>query len=73
MWYIVHMAQTKTRTSRRSTKGYVLGRQRFAKISAVEGVEITPDMDADFREFDRQALSASERRRLIGKKYAKKG
>lgn len=66
------MAHTKPRSPRRIAKGYVIGRQRFAKISAVEGIHITADMDNDFREFDRQELSASDRRRLIGKKYAKK-
>jgi hypothetical protein len=69
---VTTMAHTKSRVPRRIAKGYVIGRERFAKISAVEGIHVTAEMDDDFRRFDRQALSASERRRLISKKYAKK-
>ena len=65
------MSSSKSRSGKRVAKGYVLGRQRFAKISAVEGIRITEAMDADFREFDRQELPAGERRKLIARKYAK--
>lgn len=65
------MANSKSRSGTRAAKGYVIGRQRFAKISAIEGIQITPSMDADFREFDRQELPAGERRKLIARKYAK--
>lgn len=72
LWYNCLMAHTKSRVPRRIAKGYVIGRARFAKISAVEGIRLTAEMDDDFRRFDQQALSAPERRRLISKKYAKK-
>jgi hypothetical protein len=70
LWYIDHMSRTKS--PRRIAKGYVIGRRHFAKISAVEGIHMTAEMDEDFRQFDLQGLSAAERRRLISKKYAKK-
>lgn len=64
------MRQTAAK-SRRPSKGYIIGRRAFAKISAVEGIHLTAEMDADFREFDRQGLSADQRRKLIRQKYGK--
>ena len=49
----------------RTSSGFRLGRQSFAKISAVEGIRLTPEMEAQFRNFDRQNLSPEERRRAI--------
>lgn len=63
------MKRIASKSSKRVAKGYVLGRERFAKISAVEGISLTPAMEADFREFERKGLSAEDRRRIIGKKY----
>ena len=60
-----------TKSPNRAAKGYVIGRSGFAKISAVEGIRMTETMDADFREFDRQGLSADQRRKVIGRKYGK--
>jgi len=62
---------TGTKTLKRSSKGYIIGRSGFAKISAVEGVRMTATMDADFREFERQGLSADQRRKVISRKYGK--
>ncbi len=59
------------KSGERSATGFTLGRAAFGKISEVEGIRMTPSMDAEFREFDRRGLSAEERRRLIGRKYAK--
>jgi len=42
-----------------------LGRDRFGKISAVEGIVLTRDMKKRAAEFDRQGLSAEQRRRSI--------
>ncbi len=54
----------KKRTT--NSKGrQVLGRQRFERISAVEGVRLTDEMKRAFAGFDRRGLSASERRRAI--------
>jgi hypothetical protein len=51
---------------------FVLGRDRFAKISAVEGIALTPAMQERAREFDRLGLSPAERRREILKIYREK-
>ncbi len=56
---------------KRITKGYTIGRDGFAKISAVEGIRITAAMEQDFREFEQQGLSAAQRRKAIAKKYGK--
>jgi len=59
----------RTKSADRAAKAFTIGRYGFAKISAIEGIQITAAMDADFHEFDRKRLSGSERRRLIAKKY----
>jgi hypothetical protein len=45
--------------------GFVLGRAGFARISAVEGIALTPEMRAALDSFDREGLSAEERRARI--------
>jgi hypothetical protein len=37
---------------------FVVGRDRFARISAVEGIALTDEMRATFDQFDREGLSA---------------
>jgi hypothetical protein len=54
---------------RSAASGIVLGRERFAKISAVEGIELTPAMKRRVAEFDRRGLSGEERRRSIIRLY----
>jgi hypothetical protein len=44
----------------------------MAKISSIEGVHLTDEMNRDFREFDRRGLSAEERRDAITRKYGKR-
>lgn len=44
---------------------FTLGRDRFAQISAVEGVALTPEMQATFAGFDCDGLTAEQRRRAI--------
>jgi len=66
----------KQRSSSAPTGGRVsgsitLGRERFAKISAVEGIKLTADMKKRAAEFDRLGLSAGERRRSIISTYRK--
>jgi hypothetical protein len=56
---------------RRGAKGPTLGRDRFAKISEVEGIALTPRMKQRVAEFDRMGLSAGERRRSIIRAYSK--
>ena len=55
-----------------SGKNFTLGRDSFAKISAVEGVHLSREMEKDFRDFDQRGLSAGDRRRAIVRKYGKK-
>lgn len=49
----------------------VVGRERFAKISAVEGIVPSTAMKARAARFDQQGLSAAERRREIVKAFKK--
>ena len=51
--------------------GFTLGRQAFARISAVEGIHLTAEMEARFAEFDDQGLSANQRRRAISEAMPK--
>jgi hypothetical protein len=50
--------------------GFVLGRERFAQISAVEGIALTDEMRATLEGFDQKGLSAEERRRAIRDRFA---
>jgi hypothetical protein len=43
----------------------IIGRERFAAISAVEGIKLTPEMEARAVEFDRKRLAPEERIRAI--------
>jgi hypothetical protein len=47
------------------TKSVILGRERFAKISAIEGIELSPAAKKRAAEFDRLRLSPEERIRRI--------
>lgn len=51
--------------------GFTLGRKGFAKISAVEGIRLSADMEKRFEDFDRQGVSASDRRKSIARAFAK--
>ena len=50
---------------------FTIGLADFARISAVEGLHLSAEMKRMFHEFDRQSLSAEERRRPIVAKYGK--
>jgi hypothetical protein len=54
-----------------TTSGITLGRERFAKICAVEGIELTAAMKRRAAGFDRRGLPGEERRRAIIRAYAK--
>ena len=69
---ILHMSNTPEK-SRAAKAGFTLGRSGFAKISAVEGIRLTSDMEQRFRDFDRQGLSASDRRKAIVRTFVKGG
>lgn len=72
MCYVLSMAPCKTRAKAASRKGgFVLGRVRFEKISAVEGIKTSAASKRMFAEFDRRGLSDAERRAAILQKYKK--
>ena len=48
-----------------------IGRDQFAKISAVEGIALSDEMKRDFLQFDIENLSANERRQRLISKYGK--
>lgn len=41
--------------------GHVLGHKAFARITAVEGLALTPDAEEMFRGFDRQGVAVADR------------
>ena len=51
--------------SQSAARGSNIGRDRFAKISAVEGIKLTPAMRKRAAEFDRKRLSPEQRIRAI--------
>jgi hypothetical protein len=55
----------------RSAGSVTLGREWFAKISAVEGIKLTPAAKKRAAEFERRGLSGEERRREIVRAYRK--
>jgi hypothetical protein len=63
----------KKRSSKTSSRGTAttIGRARFAKISAVEGIVLTPEMERRVAHFDWAGLSARERRESIIRAYRK--
>jgi len=64
----------KSGSARRVTgnsAAFAIGLADFAKITAVEGLHLSAEVKRMFREFDRQGLSAEERRRRIIAKYGK--
>lgn len=65
------MRKSPPKSTNRSPQRFTLGRANFAKISAVEGVKLSGAMQSEFREFDRQSLSAAERRRRIVAKHGR--
>ena len=65
------MGQKAGKTARAANVGYVVGREGFAKISAVERIHVSPKMIGEFRSFDKGGLTAPERRRILSEKYGK--
>jgi hypothetical protein len=59
----------KTGSNKRVSAKFVIGRERFAQISAVEGIKPTAAMKKRAAEFERLGLSPAERRREIIKAY----
>jgi len=51
--------------------GFVIGRDSFCNISAVEGIRLTPAMKKRAAGAERKGLSAEEFRRTIVRSYRK--
>jgi hypothetical protein len=71
MWYYPLMASRKTTAKNHSNAGFVPGRERFAKISAVEGIELSGAMKKRIRDSNRKGLSAEARREAIIRAHSK--
>ena len=59
------------KTLSRGAKRMTIGRARFAKISAVEGIVLTPGMEKRIADFERAGLSARGRRESIIRAHRK--
>ena len=64
-------ARKKSTANKRSPTKVIIGRERFAKICAVEGIKPSAATKKRVARFDRDGLSAAERRRQIIKVYEK--
>ncbi len=72
MWYNTSMAkQRKTVSKGGKAGGFVVGRARFAKIGAVEGIQLTQAMEKRASEASRKGLTAEEYRRAIVRSHRK--
>ena len=67
MWFNVHM-QTDAAAAIRNGE-FVIGKEAFAKISAIEGIYLTPEMEKDLDTFEAEGLSGPERDAAILRKY----
>lgn len=56
-------------TGRAAERRFVLGRQRFERISAIEGIALSDDAREHFARLDRSRRSAEERREAIIAKH----
>jgi len=65
------MSKPKQPGTKVKKKGFVIGRAAFGKISAVEGIRLTPAMEKRAADAERKGLSAEEYRRAITRSYRK--
>jgi hypothetical protein len=56
---------TRGKITKAKAAGTKIGREAFATITAVEGMELTPAMKRRAAEFDHKGLSAEERVRAV--------
>jgi hypothetical protein len=62
---------TASRIARDRKSGMIIGRERFATISAVEGIVLTSGMKKRAADAELRGLSGEERRREIVRAYRK--
>lgn len=65
------MPKQKQTTGKRSKAGFIIGRAAFEKISAVEGIRLTPAMKQRAADASSKGLSAEETREAIIRAYRK--
>jgi hypothetical protein len=65
------MPKQKRTTGKGSKTGFVVGHADFAKISAVEGIRLSPAMKKRAAEAGSKGLTAEETRRAIIRTYRK--
>jgi hypothetical protein len=65
------MSSRKNTPAKIKPSGFVIGRKRFSKISAVEGIELSGAMKRRISDSDRKGLSAEQRRAAIIRAHAK--
>jgi hypothetical protein len=65
------MSKSNTIDRNARTGRFVLGRESFSKISAVEGLVMPKSIRGEFRALDRQNASARKRRETLSGKYGK--
>jgi hypothetical protein len=63
--------QKKSGSNKRVSAKFVIGRERFTQISAVEGIKFTGAMKERSARFERDGLSHAERRKEIIKAHKK--
>src|SRR3954447_23855869 len=70
-WYAVFMAKQKHMKEKSHKTGFVVGAADFAKISAVEGIRLSPAMKKRAAEAGSKGLTAEETRKMIIRSYRK--
>jgi hypothetical protein len=65
------MPRQQRSTGKSSKTGFIVGRAGFAKISAVEGIQLKPDMKDRAAEATSKGLSAEEYRKAIIRTHRK--
>jgi hypothetical protein len=70
MCYDCSMAR-KIPSRKTTSSNFVLGRERFEKISAVEGIELSGAMKKRASELDRKGLTPEARRAAIIRAHSK--
>ncbi len=63
------MPSKVNKSSSAKSKGLVIGRKGFEKISAVEGIRMSREMKAIFSNLDKKGASPEVRRNTILRKY----
>ncbi len=59
------MRKNETPKAQSQTGRMIIGRQRFAAISAVDGIRLTPEMERRAAELERNGLTPDERIQVI--------